>query len=168
MTRQPNGEDEVVKSTRISYREAVSTSELSKGEIEIWHAWKRATEAVTAQVGRDITEETGLSGADYGVLSRLVDLGGGELRQQELANEMGWDKSRLSHHLTRMEEREMVVRKKADGTAVKIAITAAGKRALKTARPVHARAVRKALVSRVPKDARVEILGFLTGLVEEG
>src|ERR1700722_20419378 len=34
------------------------------------------------------------------VLSRLADLGGGTLRQIDLARSMRWDKARLSHHLT--------------------------------------------------------------------
>ncbi len=140
---------------------------MTKGEIEIWHAWKRAAEAVLSRVGRDIAEGTGLSGADYGVLSRLVDLGEGELRQQALADAMGWDKSRLSHHLTRMEERELVVRKKGAGATVRITITTAGKRALRSARPVHARAVRSAFIERIPSGARRELLVVLTAMADE-
>lgn len=60
---------------------------------------------VLARVGSDIEKGSGLSGADFGVLSRLEGLGRGSLRQQELADSMVWHKSRLSHQLTRMQQR---------------------------------------------------------------
>ena len=56
---------------------------------------------------KEMSEQTGLSEGDYGVLDRLALLGNGNLRQQELADSMDWDKSRLSHHLTRMENADL-------------------------------------------------------------
>lgn len=64
--------------------------------MELWAAWKGASEAVRAAVGADITAATGLSDPDFGVLTRLTDLGDGTLRQSELAKSMGWHRSRLS------------------------------------------------------------------------
>ena len=71
---------------------------------------RKATEAMMTGIDRDLQDATGLTGSDFAVLSRLVDLGGGELRQKDLAASIGWDKSRLSHHLTRMEERALLAR----------------------------------------------------------
>ena len=56
-----------------------------------------------------LAQATGLSGPEFGVLSRLAALGKGEMRQQALASVMAWDKSRLSHQLTRMQERALIV-----------------------------------------------------------
>ena len=58
------------------------TKPLSPQELRIWHAFKLMGEDVMERVGRDIAAGTGLSGPDFGVLSRLADLGQGELRQQ--------------------------------------------------------------------------------------
>jgi len=83
----------------------MSTKLLSPRELRVWHAFQLMSEDVLVRVGRDISQATGLSGPEFGVLSRLAAIGNGEMRQQALAKVMGWDKSRLSHQLTRMNER---------------------------------------------------------------
>jgi DNA-binding MarR family transcriptional regulator len=93
---------------------------------------------------------TGMSGADFAVLSRVLELGQGSLRQQELARLLGWERSRLSRQLSRMEERGLVVRT-VEGAARMITATEAGERLLDSARPAHAEAVRRALLDLVPE-----------------
>lgn len=57
---------------------------------------------------------------------------------------MDWDKSRLSHHLTRMEKRGLVLRKPLDtDRGVQIIITSAGRSALEAALPIVSKAIRK-------------------------
>jgi len=123
---------------------------LSDEEARLWHAWKRASDTVRARVAEEIGAATGLSDPDFGVLTRVEDLGGGTLRQSELAASMGWHRSRLSHQLTRMEERGLVQRDAAGGPGVAVSITPAGSAAVAAARPVHAEAVRRHLVSCIP------------------
>ncbi|WP_416069849.1 MarR family transcriptional regulator [Streptomyces sp. AK02-01A] len=86
-------------------------------------------------------------GPDFGVLTRVVETGGGRLRQSRLAELMGVHRSRLSHHLTRMEERGLITRERAVG-GVDVVVTDDGRRATERARPVHAAAVRRHLVDR--------------------
>ncbi|HEY0252972.1 MAG TPA: MarR family transcriptional regulator [Kofleriaceae bacterium] len=140
--------------------------DLTESERAIWHDWKRAGENVLARVGRDIAEATGLSGSDYGVVSRLDELGNGKLRQQELASSMGWDKSRLSHHLTRMEERGLVTRELV-GRAVNIALTREGRKLLGLARPVHAASIRKHLLAHVGAK-QLSVFADVIGRLAEG
>jgi DNA-binding MarR family transcriptional regulator len=116
------------------------------------------SEAVLSQVGHDVTEATGLSAADYSVLSRLVDLGNGQLRQRELAFAMGWDKSRISHQLTRMQGRSLLTRSKTPEGGSQVVITPAGRKALDRARPVHALAVRRHLIERLTSEQAAAIL----------
>ena len=118
---------------------------LTAAELDLWHAWKLATESVRTLVAADIMAETGLSDPDFGVLTRVVELGGGRMRQNQLAESMGYHRSRLSHHLTRMEERGLVTRAPADG-GVDVIATASGAEAAAAARPVHATAVRRHLL----------------------
>jgi DNA-binding MarR family transcriptional regulator len=106
-------------------------------------------EDVMSRVGRDIAEATGLSGPDFGVLSRLAYCGKGGMRQQRLAESMGWDKSRLSHQLTRMQERELIERREADKRVVLVVLTKHGREKLKAARPIHAGSVRRNLLARL-------------------
>ncbi|WP_178022163.1 MarR family transcriptional regulator [uncultured Paenibacillus sp.] len=119
-------------------------NELTEEEMRIWNLWKSSFKRIFGRVIKDLTEETGLSEGDYGVLDRLDLLGEGSLRQQELADSMDWDKSRLSHHLTRMEKRGLVERKPLDtDRGVQVLITSAGRSALEDARPVVSQGIRK-------------------------
>ncbi|WP_204671958.1 DUF7343 domain-containing protein [Gracilibacillus alcaliphilus] len=78
------------------------------------------------------------------MLDRLDLYGKGKLRQQELADSMDWTKSRLSHHLTRMEKRGLVLRKPLETErGVQVITTSAGKSALDDARPVVSMAIRE-------------------------
>ncbi|GFZ86870.1 MarR family transcriptional regulator [Paenibacillus marchantiophytorum] len=119
-------------------------NELNDDEMRIWHMWKGSFNRIFGRVVKEMSEHTGLSEGDFGVLDRLVQFGGGKLRQQELADSMDWDKSRLSHHLTRMEKRDLIRRKPLDADrGVQVIITSVGQSALDQALPVVSKAIRK-------------------------
>jgi DNA-binding MarR family transcriptional regulator len=122
---------------------------LSPTELRIWQAFVYMGEDVLERVGRDIAQATGLSGPEFGVLSRLAAFGKGEMRQQELATVMGWEKSRLSHQLSRMQNRKLIERRAGDGRATIVAITRTGREKLASALPVRAESVRRNLLSRL-------------------
>ncbi len=138
----------------------MSTKPLTPRELRLWHAWERFSETVFSQVGHDVAEATGLSAADYGVLSRLIDLGNGQLRQRELAIAMGWDKSRISHQLTRMQARNLLTRSKTPEGGSRVVISPAGRKAVDRARPVHAVAVRRHLTERLTSEQAAAILAL--------
>lgn len=134
----------------------MNTKPLSTRELKIWHAFKKVGETVFGLVVRDVSDATGLSAAEFGVLSRLEDLGDGELRQQVLADSMGWHKSRLSHQITRMQERGFVERRSVELSSVTVAISKRGRDILVAARPIHAASVRRHLLDRLsPEQARM-------------
>jgi DNA-binding MarR family transcriptional regulator len=118
-------------------------TKLSSGEISLWRAWKRATETVRARVVADIAAQTGLSDPDFGVLTRVIDAGG-RMRQNQLAQSMGFHRSRLSHHLGRMRERGLITTEQASN-GVEVIATERGRALAERARPVHAAAVRRYL-----------------------
>jgi DNA-binding MarR family transcriptional regulator len=124
---------------------------LSAHELRVWHAFRLMHEDVLGRVDRDI-QAAGLSGPEFGVLSRLGAFGKGEMRQQALANSMGWDKSRLSHQLTRMQRRALIERHPIDSGAVLVVLTDHGREKLDAARPVHAESVRRNLLSRLTQE----------------
>jgi DNA-binding MarR family transcriptional regulator len=137
---------------------------LSRQELEIWHAFKQMGQIVMAGIERDLTEATGLTGADFGVLSRLADLGNGTLRQQALADSMEWHKSRLSHQLTRMQGRDLVQREEREPRVITVTITALGREKLQAARPVHAASVRRWLLDRLPSEDKSTLLNISIAL----
>ncbi len=139
---------------------------LDDDEMARWTAWKRAGDGVLAAVGREIQAAAGLSGADFAVLSRVVEEGDGRLGQQELATMLGWQRARLSRHLSRMADRGLLARLSAAGNRRLVAATDAGRDALARARPAHARAVRAALLDRVPPAAREAFWATVRDLAE--
>jgi DNA-binding MarR family transcriptional regulator len=137
---------------------------LSEEEIKTWHTFKQAGEFIFSLVVRDVAAATGLSAGDYGVLSRLVDLGGGTLRQIDLAKSMRWDKARLSHHLTRMQDRGLIAREHVSGKEVFVKITQQGQTVLADARPAHALSVRRYLLDRLSREETKVLSKILTRL----
>ena len=120
-----------------------------------WTAWKQAEQAVTDAVARAIAAASDLSITDFAVLTRLVEVGDGSLRQQELADLLGWERSRLSRQISRMTDRSLVTRERS-GAARMISATDRGRAAVAAARPAHAAAVRRALLEQVASGARTE------------
>lgn len=128
---------------------------LDPAELSQWEAWKRAVDAVQDTVAAAIVASSGLSVADFSVLTRLQESGGGSLRQNQLAASLRWERSRLSRQLSRMADRGLL---RSEGTGAGqgrlITITDDGASAVARARPAHATAVREALLERGDADRR--------------
>jgi DNA-binding MarR family transcriptional regulator len=138
---------------------------LNPDELQVWQVCKTLGHDVTRRIGAELTAVTGLSGSEYGLLSRLEELGDGRLGQQALADAMGWAKSRMSHQLTRMAARGIIHREKGPAGVI-VVLTPDGRDLLARARPVHAAAVREYLIDRLGEAERamlVRIAGHLAG-----
>jgi DNA-binding MarR family transcriptional regulator len=75
---------------------------------------------------------------------------------------MAWSRSRLSHHITRMEQRGLVTREDcaSDGRGAFVVLTDAGWHAIRAAAPGHVASVRRHfidLLSREQLDALADI-----------
>ncbi|MDJ0396443.1 MarR family winged helix-turn-helix transcriptional regulator [Rhodococcus sp. G-MC3] len=121
-----------------------SDSELDGAERSLWFAWKRAHEVIRARVSAEVHTATGLSDPDVAILIHVADAG--PVRQSHLAKRLGWDRTRLSHHVSRMETRGLVTREKVGG-AVEVSLTDAGSDVVRIAKPIHAAAVREHLIT---------------------
>ncbi|WP_091673474.1 MarR family winged helix-turn-helix transcriptional regulator [Micromonospora auratinigra] len=115
------------------------------------------------ELARELMQDAGLSEPDYDVLSDLSETPDQRLRLSELADRMLWSRSRLSHHLSRMQHRGLVTREEcaADGRGSIVTLTPAGRRALEAAAPGHVAAVRRHLVDLLTPE-EIEALGALT------
>ncbi|MEV7807589.1 MarR family winged helix-turn-helix transcriptional regulator [Microbispora sp. NPDC088329] len=124
--------------------EAAASNEAATGAapepVDFWVAFKRAHEIVRALVIADTAEAANLSEPDLTILVNLVKAGGA-LRQSELAASLGWDRTRISHQLTRMSERGLVTRERTRGVIV--TLTDTGRAAITAAHPGLDAAVRR-------------------------
>ena len=110
------------------------------------------------RLARELSEETGLSMADYTVLSNLVEADERRWRVTELSEHMQWSQSRLSHQILRMEKRGLVRREEAedDGRGTIVVLTRDGFRAIASAAPAHFRGVRRHMIDLLsPKQLEV-------------
>ena len=143
----------------------MSRSPLSPNQSEFWHAFERAHEVVSSLIETELEERAELSSPELEVLSRLTDLGEGKLRQHRLADSLHWEKSRLSHQLSRMEAKTLVERKRDSAKSVTVQITRRGRAVLVRAREVHAEAVRQHLLERVSARDRAVLERIYTQLL---
>jgi len=90
-------------------------------------------------------QESSLSAADYQVLLALSEADGKRLRSSRLAESIDWERSRLSHHLARMEGRGLIRRDDCatDNRGAEVILTAEGARVFRRATAPHLRAIKK-------------------------
>ena len=120
-------------------------------EADAWQAVRDLGQPLWTALGRDLQRECGLSIADYQVLVVLSAEPAGTLAYRDLAATTGWEKSRLSHHLTRMQRRGLVRRVgcSEDGRSATIVLTSLGRQSIQRAAPGHVASVRRLLVDRL-------------------
>ena len=83
---------------------------LDERQARAWQAYLKLNQELYAALEVQLQRDSGLSGADYTVLVPLSTASAGVLRTCELGTEIGWDRSRLSHQISRMERRGLVAR----------------------------------------------------------
>jgi DNA-binding MarR family transcriptional regulator len=143
--------------------DAVMTSDtpwLSAQEEHVWRGWLRLNAELSALLQREMQDDAGLSMPDFAVLVHLTDDPDGRIRVTDLAQLLLWERSRVSHHVTRMERRGLVERAECaeDGRGAFVAVTPAGRAAIEQAAPGHVRAVRRLMFDPLSTE-EVEHLG---------
>jgi DNA-binding MarR family transcriptional regulator len=120
---------------------------LDEREERMWRAFYQMRVRLDKAIEHQLAD-AGLSTADYHLLAPLSEAPGAGLRARDLGNHAGWDRSRLSHHLGRMERRGLVTRRDCptDARGTMITLTPAGRKAIEAAAPGHVETVRRYFV----------------------
>lgn len=118
---------------------------LTAKEQRVWRRWLALNARLSATLHKELHDDAGLSMPDYEVLVHLTDNPLGRIRVTDLARLLQWERSRVSHHTTRMERRRLVQRVDCaeDGRGAFIVITPQGRAAIEQAAPGHVTAVRR-------------------------
>ncbi|MFC4785687.1 MarR family winged helix-turn-helix transcriptional regulator [Nocardioides sp. MAHUQ-72] len=129
-------------------------------EQQVWRAWLALGSRLPAALNRQLQRDSDLSLQDFDVLVQLTESDEGRVRVSGLAAALGWERSRLSHHVTRMERRGLVAREDCDddGRGAFVVLTPAGREAIEAAAPGHVRTVRGLFLDALTP-AEVEALG---------
>lgn len=136
---------------------------LDAREQAAWRAYLDMTAKLTARLNRDMQQQSGISIADYSVLVQLSEHLDARMRVLELARALGWEKSRLSHQLTRMQQRGLIERSNCseDRRGAWIVLTEHGRQTVEEAAPRHVESVRRYVFGELDDD-QVEALGRIS------
>ena len=88
------------------------TQWLDEREQRAWRSLMTMQDGLSEFLERQLRNRCGLSTADYQVLAHLSEAPEGRLRSFELGQLLRWEKSRLSQHLGRMQNRGLVTRER--------------------------------------------------------
>jgi DNA-binding MarR family transcriptional regulator len=117
---------------------------LNAREDRAWRAFVYAHQQIEAHLNRRL-QESGLSGADYEILAVLSTLEADRMPARELCNTLGWEKSRLSHQVRRMQKDGLISREPNpdDARSTMVCLLPAGRAAIEKAAPGHVEDVRR-------------------------
>jgi DNA-binding MarR family transcriptional regulator len=127
---------------------------LTDDEQRAWRGLVQMTSRLDARLNRQLQQTSGLSLADYDVLVLLTEAADGRLRVFEIAEDLRWEQSRLSHHLARMQRRGLVTREECttDRRGAFVVLTPVGRKAIEQAAPAHVATVRRLIFDGLSKD----------------
>ncbi|MDO5618643.1 MarR family winged helix-turn-helix transcriptional regulator [Kocuria sp.] len=127
---------------------------LTAAEQRTWRSFLFGSRAMLRAIDKQLTRDSNLSGAEYDVLVPLSESPSGVLRSRDLLEFLGWERSRLSHLLVRMDRRSLIQRKPCDDDArgLDVSITPQGRRAIEAAAPAHLAMVRAVLMDELTED----------------
>jgi DNA-binding MarR family transcriptional regulator len=140
---------------------------LTKRELAAWQPFVQLMEVLRSRLEQQLQADSGLSVADYAVLSVLSEAPEGRMRAYELSHKLGWDKSRLHHQLTRMCKRGQVQREAFGSRGIIAAITTDGRQTIEKASPAHAQHVRRLFADRLTP-TQLDELGDISRMLLEG
>ena len=131
-----------------------ATRWLDAEEQRAWRAYMNSWMLLEDRLDRELTREAGISHAYYEILVQLSETEGRALRMSELADRCLSSRSRLSHAVSRLEERGWVRRQVCaeDGRGQLAVLTDEGFTALQEAAPVHVESVRANLFDQLSPD----------------
>ena len=123
---------------------------LSPDEQQAWRATVHLSQLLFRQLDRDLNAH-GLNQHDYEILVELSEAPDRRLRMTELADATSQSRSRLSHQISRMENRGLVRRDECEGDkrGTFAVLTKEGVNAIERVAPDHVDSVRRHFIDRL-------------------
>jgi DNA-binding MarR family transcriptional regulator len=134
-----------------------------------WRDLMRVVAQVSSRLNGRLQRQSGVSLADFEVLDAVAAAPGRRLRVFELADALGWEQSRVSHQLARMQHRSLVTRTEcpSDGRGAFIGLTPSGRAGLRRASSAYARALDELVFGSLTQ-AQLAALSGLVGSLRRG
>lgn len=138
---------------------------MTSRELAIWRSLIDTTAELRRTLGAEL-QQSSLTPADYQVLLALSEAEGRRLRSSELARTIDWERSRLSHHLKRMERRRLIRRDDCatDSRGAEVVLTAEGARVFRRSTAPHMRAIQRHFADALTPGQFDELASILKAL----
>lgn len=138
----------------------------TREQLRIWRNYIETAEVLRTRLTARLQGESSLSSGDYQVLLALSEADDGVVRSSRLAALVGWERSRLSHHLGRMEKRGLIGRVACvdDVHGVDVHMTDAGMKTFRNATVPHLRAVYELFIAALLPEQLAEVDDITTAL----
>lgn len=139
---------------------------LSAQEQRIWLELREFAKGLPRAIDRQLTRDSDVSGVEYSILSVVSEAGDKQVRSGDLAAKLGWERSRVSHLLKRMEARGLIHRcaTSGDGRGQEIALTPAGWDKIHSAAPGHVTMVRETIFDPLTPEQQGQLFDMLTSI----
>src|SRR6516164_11657316 len=140
---------------------------LTPDEQQAWRATIRLSQLLLRQLDRDLNAH-GLNGHDYEILVELSVAPDQRLRMTELADATSQSRSRLSHQISRMENRGLVRRDECEGDkrGTFAVLTTEGVDTIERVAPYHVEQVRRHYIDRLTAQQQDEIRSAFQPIVD--
>jgi len=108
-----------------------------------WRAFHKIGTSLLPHLSRQVSNHSGLSGAEYVVLVALSELSAPSVNLNRLAQGLGWEISRMSHQISRMDDVGLVKKTKnhKDSRCFDVSITSKGRKIAEAAIPLQSREI---------------------------
>ncbi len=138
---------------------------LTESQMRAWRAFLGASTLVSARLNHELDEAAAISMYEYEILVRLFESEAGRVRMSQLADQVSYSRSRLTHTVGRLERAGYVLRSSCpnDRRGVYAHLTQAGYEFLAQTAPIHLDGVRRHLINRFTPSE----LATLTELLEK-
>lgn len=127
---------------------------LDDAEQRVWRQWLFVTSRLPTALNAQLQTDSDLSLQDFEVLVALDESPENRSRIAALAVSLQWERSRLSHHVTRMAKRGLVARQECgdDARGSVVVLSEQGRARLVQAAPGHVRAVRRLMLDALDRE----------------
>jgi DNA-binding MarR family transcriptional regulator len=141
---------------------------LSEEEEKAWRGFVALRIGLVGHLARQLAQDSGITEAEFEVLVVVSEAPGQRIRSRDLGKALNWERSRLSHQITRMEERGMVAREQCENDArgFDVLLTKVGLKVIQAAAPKHLEAVRHCFIDLLTP-AQMKALANIADVVGE-
>ncbi|MDO4927667.1 MAG: MarR family winged helix-turn-helix transcriptional regulator [Corynebacterium sp.] len=141
---------------------------LNEDEQRFWRKLLQSRQFAVRAMDEALQHASGISSPDFAILVNLSEDEDHCMRLNELGNLLGWDRSRVSHQVKRMERRGLLEKRacSSDKRGIEVALTELGWQKIQAAAPGHVETVRSIFFDQLEPGQLEALEKYLDSILE--